>query len=682
MLLPEQMTRVLVVGSKDSLQKTIETLYGLESVHLMDFSAEEPGFSLGTPLPIASEASQKLLKLRAMERDLDIQEIKGKEIEIVSVEKILSEVDNTISTLEAQVFGIVESKANALARMHEIDARKKQLKPFLSIPISLELYSGYKNLSVLSGYVRMDPTKLIQESLSQYEISTGEDGKFIVLFVPKEETAEAQKILVQCGFAEVPSPSGTGTPQEVLKKLDEEYDLEKKASEEAAKKIEELREKHGAFILASDEQLSIDVEKAETPLRLGATAHAFAVDAWVPSNDLSRIQKELVEKLGDTVYLDVIEVAERKEHHEPKPVEGLGHEEPRAVVPTKQKNGKTVKRFEFLTEMVSTPRYNEIDPTAVLAITFPIFFGLMVGDMGYGIPFIILGALGLRRCISKEWRIIATMLFYGGIWATIFGFFLFGEAYGLHFAVQAHELSWSSLLGINIPNNLFGFIPIGIYDKLSDAKMLLFIAIWIGIVHLGIGLGLGFYNKVVRHGFKHAFMEKFSWLMILAGGAFLFPVLLDMLIAPWLLSDSISTLFMVIALVLMLPGILLAIKAEGPTSILELPGIMSNVISYTRLAAIGMSKAGLALAFNTIGFVTLLGLNPETSLFAHFDVVMFIIALVILIVGHLTVFILGVLSAGMHGIRLHYVELFQKFYEGGGVKFNPLKVVRKRTSER
>ena len=682
MLLPEQMTRVLVVGSKDSLQQTIETLYGLESVHLVDFSAEEPGFSLGAPLSVASEASQKLLKLRAMERDLDIQQVNGKEIEIVSVDKILSEVDNTISTLEAQVFGIVETKASAQARMHEIDSRKKQLKPFLSMPLSLELYSGYKSLTVLSGYVRMDPTKLVQESLSQYELSTGEDGKFIVLFVPKEETAEAQKVLVQCGFTEVPSPTGTGTPQEVLKKLDEEYDLKTKASEEAVKKIEELREKHEGFILASDEQLSIDVEKAETPLRLGATAHAFAADAWVPSEEVPRIEKALAEKLGDKVYLDVIEVAERKEHHEPKAESGLGHEEPRAIVPTKQNNGKTVKRFEFLTEMVSTPRYNEIDPTAVLAITFPIFFGLMVGDMGYGIPFIILGALGLRKCISKEWRVIATMLFYGGIWATIFGFFLFGEAYGLHFALQAHELSWSSLLGLDIPNKLFGVIPVGIYDKLSDAKMLLFIAIWIGIVHIGIGLGLGFYNKVVRHGFKHAFMEKFSWLMILAGGAFLFPVLLDMLIAPWLLTDSLSTLLMVIALVLMLPGILLAIKAEGPTSILELPGIMSNVISYTRLAAIGMSKAGLALAFNTIGFVTLLGLDPETSLFAHFDVVMFIIALVILIVGHLTVFILGVLSAGMHSIRLHYVELFQKFYEGGGVKFNPLKVVRKRTSER
>jgi V/A-type H+-transporting ATPase subunit I len=488
--------------------------------------------------------------------------------------------------------------------------------------------------------------------------------------------------LIQSGFTEVPAPQGNGLPAEQVKRLDEEHEIQTKTLEEANKKIEDLRDKHESFIMASDEKLSIDVEKAETPLRLGVSAHAFVMDGWVPSVDVPRIQKAISEKHGDTVFLDVIGVAGRSEHHEIKPTEGAVHEGPKEIVPTKQRNGKTVKRFEYLTELISTPRYNEIDPTTVIAITFPIFFGLMVGDMGYGIPMIILGALGLKKCISKDWRIIATMLFYGGIWATIFGFFLFGEAFGLHFALRPDDLTWSSLLGIDLPHNLFNIIPIGIFSKLNDAKMLLFIAIWIGIVHLAIGLGLGFYNKSVRYGLKHAFMEKFSWLMILAGGAFLFPVLVDMLITPWLISDGLSMTLLIIGLAIMLPGIGLAIKAEGPTSILELPGIMSNVISYTRLAAIGMSKAGLALAFNTIGFVTILALNPETTIAAHFDVVMFIVALLILIVGHLTVFILGVLSAGMHSIRLHYVELFQKFYVGGGVEFNPLKIFRKRTSER
>ena len=245
-----------------------------------------------------------------------------------------------------------------------------------------------------------------------------------------------------------------------------------------------------------------------------------------------------------------------------------------------------------------------------------------------------------------------------------------------------NEMTWSSLLGIELPHNLFGVIPIGIYSKLSDVKMLLFIAIWIGIVHLYIGFGLGFVNKVMRHGMKHAIMEKGSWLLILTGGSFLFLFLIKMLVAPWLISDELGTIFIILGMVFMLPGIGMAIKAEGATSILELPGLMSNIISYTRLAAIGMSKAGLALAFNTIAFVTILGFDRETAIYGSMDTIMLIVAVLILIVGHLTVFILGVLSAGMHGIRLHYVELFQKFYEGGGVKFNPLKVVRKRTNER
>jgi len=180
-------------------------------------------------------------------------------------------------------------------------------------------------------------------------------------------------------------------------------------------------------------------------------------------------------------------------------------------------------------------------------------------------------------------------------------------------------------------------------------------------------------------------MERGSWLLILTGGVFLLMYMVQLLIVPWLFSSSLAMIFLVLGVVTLVPGILILLKAEGPTSILELPGLLSNIISYARLAAVGMSKAGLALAFNTIAFQTILGFNPQASQAATFtnaSIVLIIVAVAILIVGHLTVFILGILSAGMHGIRLHYVELFQKFYEGGGVKFNPLRIVRKRTIER
>jgi V/A-type H+-transporting ATPase subunit I len=104
---------------------------------------------------------------------------------------------------------------------------------------------------------------------------------------------------------------------------------------------------------------------------------------------------------------------------------------------------------------------------------------------------------------------------------------------------------------------------------------------------------------------------------------------------------------------------------------LELPGLMSNIVSYTRLTAIGMSKAGLALAFNSISI----------EMIAPGGGIMIVFALLVFIVGHLMIFIVAIISAGLHGIRLQYVEFFTKFYEGGGLKFNPLRIRRKYTTE-
>jgi V/A-type H+-transporting ATPase subunit I len=313
----------------------------------------------------------------------------------------------------------------------------------------------------------------------------------------------------------------------------------------------------------------------------------------------------------------------------------------------------------------------------IIAITFPLFFGLMVGDVAYGILFMALGWLGLKKVRTDDWRMISTMLFFGGVWATIFGVFLFGEAFGLHFARQitggTEELSWSFLLNMDLPHSidLAGIsIPLGVFSKLHDVNKLLLISVWIGIAHLFIGLGLGFANVAMRSGFVHAIKEKFSWVLILFGVALILPYMLAHL--DNIMAMDFTSTAVLVPLAFVIIGIVLAIIGEGGTAILELPGLASNILSYTRLTAIGTSKAGLALAFNMIAL----------EMLAPAGGAMLIFGIVIFMVGHLAVFILAVISAGMHGIRLHYVELFGKFYKGGGLKFSPLKIVRKYTSER
>ena len=661
MLLPDKMSKILIVGSKERLKDAIDTLYSVEYVHPIDPSPDEEGIDLGSPLPSASGASQKLLKLRALEKDLDITG--EEETERIDVSRIHQEIDSALADLESDISAAVEEKMDLQAKAHEIENRKKLLEPLKALPLDLDLYHGYKRLDVFTGTVRLDPEAQIAAAVKNYDLFKSEEGDFVALFVSKDESAEAQKILIQSGFSEVPAPVGTGSPMAEIGKMDSEHQEVQKRLEESAKNIDALREKHKAFILASEEELGVVVEKAEFPLRTSTTKHAFVLDAWAPSEKVGDLRKTISERIGDDVFVEELETMPRREHLHPEESHaGVSREHVHETAPTRADHKNPVGMFNGLTKLLSVPKYNEIDPTLILSITFPIFFGLMVGDIGYGIPFMILGVLGLKHCKSQDWRTIATMLLFGGIWATVFGLFLFGEAFGMHFSPKEGEITWSALLGTELPH-------IGILSKLHDVKLILYITVWIGLIHLFVGFVVGVYNETIRHGFKTAFFHKVGWVMILVGGAFLMLYVVDLLILK--INVPLTDPRFLVGLGFILPGIVVTYIGEGGQAILELPTLMSNVISYTRLAAIGMSKAGMALAFNMMA-IEMIGAGGGAMIVA---------AVAVFMIGHLMIFILAVITAGIHGIRLHYVEMFQKFYVGGGLEFNPLKIIRKYTNE-
>ena len=700
MLLPEPMSRILVIGTKKRLPDAIDLLYSLENVHVIDFKTGEKGFTLGAPLPEASDASRKLLKLRSAEKDLEIdaENYTG----TTTVSKVRSGLDASIAKLDSEIMVAVESKNAKQVRLSEAQSRLAQLEPYRSIPLDVEMYWGYDNLEVLAGNVRTNPEPALDKALSgEFELFTADGGSFVVLFVSSKHADEAQRILSENGFTEFPLPTGSGLPGTAAAEIEKDI---QKASEEldlANQEIARLNEAYTSTIVASDEYLSIMVEKAELPLRMGETAHSFILEAWVPTASYDSVTAAFADKFGDAIHLELLENRGREEHHEVEdeikmeagmtsaetvslPVE----EEP----PVKLEHGRNAGRFEFFVKLLSTPRYNEIDPTVTVAIFFPMFFGLMVGDVGYAIPFIVLGMLGLKRCKSQEWRGIATMLFYGGLWAAFFGLFLYGDMMGIELTHNpaAKDLvsgwntpTWATLLGIDIPHTLFsigGFdVNLGYFTKLGSVQILLYGSLWIGIAHLLFGLILGFYNMTIRHGLKAAIMEKLSWILVMIGFACLLPVIIDYLVLNIESALSLSNSLLVAGIGLFVVGMLMAVIGEGGKAIIDMPEVVSNVLSYTRLIAIGMSKAGMALAFNYISLGLIAGIGTEAG--AISDPVMLIAALLIFTVGHLMIFILAILSAGLHGIRLQYVELFKKFYEGGGADFDPLKIRRKHTVE-
>jgi len=310
----------------------------------------------------------------------------------------------------------------------------------------------------------------------------------------------------------------------------------------------------------------------------------------------------------------------------------------------------------------------------------PLFFGFMIGDCGYAIPFIIIGAYGLKVTRHKDWRAIATVLFFGGIWSFLFGFFFFGEAFGMHFIGHWEPplgMTWEALLGVSMPDWFSGIMVNGhgVSKLEDDVVMLLKLAVYIGIIHIMIGYICGFLNVRRQHNNKHAFIEKGGWIILFIGMVVLCYALTQVLFSKVPLEGMLLYLLIAGAAMLVV-GVAINFKAEGAKAILEVPNVIGMILSYTRLAAIGMSKAGMAMAFNYIVFGMFMGMTDAVVWPEWYLLIPLLLFLAFL---HFVVWTLGILSAGLHALRLQFVELMTKFFVGGGTKYEPLIIKRFKT---
>jgi V/A-type H+-transporting ATPase subunit I len=657
MLKPEEMTRAVVVGSIDSLDATIECLYELGALHLIDFTKQDEEFKLGQPLPQASEASQRLLKLRSMIRTLQIDEHKpqGK----LPVSEINAKLEQALVTLDLNTTSKAESRQKIQTLIREKESEIRALTPFKGFGIPVEDYEGYDNISAFAGTCKTDPSADLGTKIEEMEIfkEQRKGDLALAVFVRNEDRAEAARILAEHEFQEVKLPKLQGDPAKLIAtNLSQIKELEADLKRIEAD-IESIRKQFADFIISSEEHLAIEVLKAETPLRIAASANSFVIDGWLPTSKVGDIQTALDALCCGRAFIETVQ-AEKEE-------------EP----PTKLKNPKPVGPFELFISMVSTPKYEEIDPTIMLFITFPLFFGFMIGDLGFGAGLMAGGFLVRWKAKgSPDLYKFGTIILAGGLLASIFGLLVFAEAFGVPFhppAQSPDEASWESVANIPIHP---------LIDKMHDVNELLALSMLAGWAHLTVGLCFGFANKY-HHSKRHA-LAKIGWLLILLG---LFEETMaiagDATMTSHFINSTVFGLFphnaldvaaisvSVPALALIVAGIVILPLTEGPFALTEVTGIFTNLISYARLAALAVGKGGMALAFNTMLF---------PLIFESGNIAFAVLGVIVLVVTQLFfVFFLGALSAGIQAIRLNYVEFFLKFFEGGGTEFSPLRYERK-----
>ncbi|HPK81179.1 MAG TPA: V-type ATP synthase subunit I [Methanoculleus sp.] len=653
MLRPEGMRRLLIAVPKGEIDTVIRELYRHNIYHIEDFvpESESPDeLSIGHPLPGASDAASALIKVRAIENacgiDPDSVEIKEK----IPASKVRERIRTDLPAIQKEVEGLVATRSKLEAQKKEHEQRAKELEPFAALPLDLELYRGYIRFTVFTGHIRHDVA--IDVPHEKY-FSDRVDGNIIAVVVPNEHREEVERTLLDSGFQAIPVPEEAGAPADRLKAhLGEARDVNAGIAG-VNQRLAEIRDRHTDLLVACDELLTADVERAEAPLRFATTEETFITEGWVPEDRADGIRAALEKATNGRIYIGELAIDDD------------------AKVPVEYENPSFASPTQVLMDIYARPRYSELDPTLMVAIVFPIFFGLILGDVGYGAILLAL-SLGLRKFLKgDEGRMLLSVLMYASVSSIIFGI-LYSEFFGA-------ALPWPAL----IFNRHLNIGTVGGHPPQITELMIL--AIWIGILHITLGRILGMVNARKFHHGRHAAKAAIAnagWIGTMWGILLMIWAFYAIPLMPDLTGLPVVAMGLNVAAVagaaLLVAGIL-GIFQENALELVEIPTIISHVLSYARLVAVGLSSVAIAMVVNYIAIGMMI--QPQLEAITPLGVIFIIFGVLVLFMGHALNTALGLLGGGLHSLRLHYVEFFTKFYKGGGKKYNPFGMKSKFTEE-
>ena len=616
----------------------LKELQKFSYVHFVKTKEEDESLKeieLNQDMTIIKEKSQKVKwmlnyfsKLFPKETKKEIDESSIKETLFVLVEQQASKYDfsNDYENL-ANISGEMESNKEEIANL---EIYRKELSKWLNIKESLGNLKAFRTAKFFLGTVAKKNFEPLKDKLRNFEhtyieeISDESSQINIMLLTSNTEEKELKNELKTYSFTETNFDFDTSFTEEYEKTKNREEEL-KKANEKLKEKVEKLL-KLIPKLLIQKEYLDNALMRETVVSNFKATDTVNVIEGYIPLDMEEEFKKIVNKNSNKSNYLEITEVDKDDEE-----------------VPILLKNSGITGLFASITQMYALPRYNEIDPTAILSIFYWIFFGMMVADFAYGLILFILSGLALMIGKFDENKKKFLKFFFALSFSTMIWGLLYGSAFG-------------DLIKL----------PTQVLDSSKDFMSIFILSIIFGAIHLVIALGIKAYILIKNGHFMDVIYDVFLWYLTLTS------LIILLLAGRFDLSEFTKNIFIACAVIGML-GIVVFGARDAKTlvgriggGLYSLYGITSYIgdfVSYLRLMALGLAGGFIASAINII-----------VKMLVSKGILGIILGVVVFTLGQSFNIFLSFLSSYVHTSRLTYVEFFSKFYEGGGKAFKKFRV--------
>ncbi len=475
-------------------------------------------------------------------------------------------------------------------------------------------------------------------------VNMDRNSRYVWMLSDEKDADSLQSALLPMGYLPLNFTAYGGvTVVEALERLTAEYDAIQNRCVEAKQTLQSLGEQAKELRLAADLAEAL-LTKAEAKQKLLCTSSAVLLSGWIPAGQAPAMEDQLADWASSGKLVCAWEFSDPEEGEE---------------VPVLLQNGKISENFEPVVAMYSLPAYKTFDPTQIMSIFYFIIFGLMFGDAIYGLVLVLAGLLlpkymNLSVGTKKMFRMFGICGFSSMLSGILFGSYC-GNMLVSVFGWPVRPILFD-IVGIDA---LPGMIPAlnKLVESLNSSMTFLVLALLIGVIHLFVAMGVRFYILCKEGKPFDAVVEIGSWYFIFAGIAL--ALLVHMIVG--IITAGIGVVLIIFFHAKDTKNPIMRFL-KGLLGLYNVVNFMSDLLSYSRIMALGLSSAIIAMVVNMLA--SMVGSNPIGLFFMP----------LVLIFGHVINIALNLLGTFVHTSRLQYIEFFGKFYVDGGRQFKPLAV--------